>query len=171
MTTCAGVWLFAVFALASSAVLADAADPEFPGEPAPQAVCADHATPCEAVLETVTAVPLSLQWYPDSFAPDPDIRTEFDLNAGTGNAMLSDSDYDFIPQDSLLIRLLKIRELRLFTLWENEEARLFLGVGRDGLAGLNLSTTRKRKKSDTRSSPNSRPVIFDPYRDSRAASP
>ncbi len=176
MATGAGFWLFAVFALASSVVLADSTDPEFPGEPAPQAICgADHATPCEAVLETGTAVPLTLHWYPHSSAPARaparDIHTEFDLDAGTGNALLSGSDFDFSSGDPLLIKLLKIRELRLFTLWENEGARLFLGVGRDGLAGLNLSTMRKRKKSDTRSSSNSRPVIFDPYRDSRVPNP
>ncbi len=126
---------------------------------------------CKATPGLITTIPASLQWYPENFSLDPDFGAEFDFNAGTGNTLLIDHEYDFNPQQTLLRRLLKIRELRLLTLWENDETRLFLGVGRDGLAGLNLSTKRNRKKSTPRTTANGRPVVFDPYRHSGASSP
>ncbi len=80
--------------------------------------------------------------------------------------------YEFRRHEPLLEKLVRIRELRLLTLWQRDEIRLFIGIGRDGIAGLNLSTAKKKKRGSRNGSKRDlRPVVFDPYRDSRPSIP
>ena len=163
--------LYAITTLSPSVALADSADNDPSEDLSGTIECDTDTAPCDGWSVAIANMPFGSHWYPENLAPDPTAGNNFNIIAGADNTILDGTQYDFRAQEPLIRRLLKIRELRLLTLWENEGTRLFLGVGRDGLAGLNISTTRQRKKSAGKPRRNSRPIIFDPYRDSGASSP
>ena len=89
---------------------------------------------------------LSAAPYPERFALNPTTVKEYDqasLEQATAATVKPTTplhaDYRFSDQSSLAGRLKDIRDLRLLTFWGNDAAVIYLGVGPDGLAGINIS--------------------------------
>ena len=164
---CAWLALLALATTFSGAASADDAESNRIRDSWITAVCTDGSLTCDPDLEIFSASPAPLQWSPVGTTPDHDAGSRGSLSFNERG--LDGTSYNYKPAEPMVKRLLRIRELRLLTLWQNEEMRLFIGVSRDGLAGLNLSTARKKSKTVRKSPRDKRPVVFDPYRDAGAA--
>ena len=96
-----------------------------------------------------------------------------DFSAPTGVHPIGPTQWDmdkiaFQDNSTLVGQLRGLQDLSLVTFWENRSAKLYLGISRDGIAGINIRQKRQRRSSDkpgsSRSSKlNARPVIHDPY--------
>ena len=72
------------------------------------------------------------------------IQQESSLNEST--EFTRTNFYPQIDEDrSWAQDLARIKEIRLITLWQSPDSKIFLGVNNDGFAGLNYSQTIRRK--------------------------
>lgn len=110
---------------------------------------------------------IALTAVPGRFLPEPalvEATLAQGLTAGSvGNHFVD--ELTFRDHNALALRLRKLQELSLLTLWENKSAKLYLGVSRDGVAGINLRQKRpapvERREQSVRLA--ERPTVHDPY--------
>lgn len=74
----------------------------------------------------------------------------------------------FQDNSTLVGRLRGIEDLSLLTFWENRSAKLYLGISKDGIAGINIRQKRHKPAPSQgsrhkHSKLDARPVIHDPY--------
>ncbi|MDH3401585.1 MAG: hypothetical protein OEM03_11550 [Chromatiales bacterium] len=96
-----------------------------------------------------------------------------DFSTMTGAHPIGPTQWDmdkiaFQDNSTLVGQLRGLEDLSLITFWENRSAKLYLGISKDGIAGINIRQKRQRRSGDntgrSRSSKrNARPVIHDPY--------
>lgn len=96
-----------------------------------------------------------------------------DLRGTTGTHPIGPTQWDmdkisFYDNTTLVGQLRGIEDLSLITFWENSSAKLYLGVSKDGIAGINIRQKRHRRPGNNPGSRKSskldeRPVIHDPY--------
>ncbi len=95
-----------------------------------------------------------------------------DFSTLTGAHPIGPTQWDmdkiaFQDNSTLVGQLRGLEDLSLITFWENRSAKLYLGISKDGIAGINIRQKRQRRSDDktgrSRSSKlNARPVIHDP---------
>lgn len=76
--------------------------------------------------------------------------------------------FTFRDNTTLVGQLRGLEDVSLITFWENDSTKLYLGVSRDGIAGINIRQKRHKRPSNRDSgSKHSKldapPVIHDPY--------
>jgi hypothetical protein len=96
-----------------------------------------------------------------------------DFNTPTGVHPIGPTQWDidkiaFQDNSTLAGQIRGLQDLSLITFWENRSAKLYLGISRDGIAGINIRQKRQRGSSENKGSSrsdklNARPVINDPY--------
>jgi len=97
-----------------------------------------------------------------------------DFSTTTGAHPIGPTQWDmdkiaFQDNSSLVGQLRGLEDLSLVTFWENRSAKLYLGISKDGIAGINIRQKRQQrsagdsKRKSKRSKLNARPVIHDPY--------
>lgn len=74
----------------------------------------------------------------------------------------------FQDNSTLVGQLRDLQDLSLVTFWENQSAKLYLGISRDGIAGINIRQKRHKRSagqgaSNQRSKLDARPIIHNPY--------
>jgi hypothetical protein len=73
----------------------------------------------------------------------------------------------FHDNTTLASQLKNIEDLTLLTFWENRSAKLYIGISRDGVAGINIRQKRPHKVASSGKSRSSKldakPIIHDPY--------
>jgi hypothetical protein len=80
----------------------------------------------------------------------------FGLPMGPGPGHWDMENVPFHDNSTLVGQLSQVEDLSLVTFWENRSAKLYLGISKDGIAGINIRQKRKRARLYGTSAPSNK---------------